>query len=138
MGNTLHLTLRYQRNAGATARTGGTSGQYVFQLPDIVNIDTKRISTCTATSVADQTISPAICGSGYVMHAVGTSAGIAECVLHDSDAKTFRVLVRRIDDDQAAGDHFFMSSSNTSAVFSFGGASTALSMTLELSIPVTD
>lgn len=145
LGSMLHLTLRFQRNAGATALAGGTNGQYLIQLPDIVNIDTKRVGVSTG-AVTDQALPLAIIGSGYIMTnqpvpgsnpvvPITPGVGLAKAVLYDSDAKTFRILLSEIAKDAAAA---FSYQNSTDGEFSFGGASTALSMMIEFAIPVTD
>jgi hypothetical protein len=135
IGNMMHLTLRYHRPAGATARAGGTDTQYALELPSIVNIDTKRIGTSTGSTVNDLNIPGAIIGYGYIMHAVGTSAGVAQAVLYDADARLFRILIRRVDDD---GTQHQWQNSTSSSFFGFNGASTDLAIELEFDIPVTD
>jgi hypothetical protein len=142
VGDVLKLRLRYQRAAGKTVRAGGTNGQYLLELPSIVNIDTKRVTVSTDATVVPVAITSAIIGSGYIMMAAGTAAAVCQAVLYDADAKTFRLLCNRVDDDGV--QHAFQSSTQEELfgwryIDSEGAdGSTALSFSIDFSIPVTD
>jgi hypothetical protein len=138
LGDVFRLRLRYLRTAGGTQIEGGTDDQYVIKLPDVVNIDAKRVTECTAAAVTSQTIGTAVIGKGYAMSANGTAASLAQALLYDTDAKTFRLLFNRIDDDGVT--HIFQSYAGDGGL-GWGhndSGDTTLSFVVDFDVPVTD
>jgi hypothetical protein len=143
VGNMMKLKLRYLRTTGGTQIQGGTDDQYVIELPSIVNIDTKRVTASTDATVVPTAITTAVIGKGYAMSANGTSASLVQAVMYDTDAKTFRLLLNRVDSNgtthafqSSGGDGTMGWAQNPAELETQGG--TTLSFVVDFEIPVTD